>query len=331
MFSDVYKTIERKYEDKRNLAFRNYAIAKEKAYAKNPRLAEIDKEITMLGIKSSKAALTTNSAALATLKEELEININLLKQEKEAILSAMNTTLEVAYQCEKCKDTGYILTETGSEMCSCLKQELLNESYNKSNLFRLKNDTFEKFNLTLFSDEANLEKYGVSISPRQNMEKIYQLSMEFIQNFESPEQKNLLFTGTPGIGKTFLSSCIANAVLEKGYTVLYQTSPLLFDLIFENKYGNNKSVGSKEFYDSILSANLLVIDDLGTENLTAARFSELFNLLNARLLKPDVKTIISTNLSLEDLAKTYDDRILSRLIGNYNICRFFGEDIRLKK
>ena len=84
-------------------------------------------------------------------------------------------------------------------------------------------------------------------------------------------------------------------------------------------------------YDNILNVNLLVIDDLGTENLTAARFTELFNLLNARLLKSNVKTIISTNLSLEDLAKTYDDRILSRLIGNYNICRFFGDDIRLKK
>lgn len=330
MFSDVYKTIERKYEDKRNLASRNYALAKEKAYAKNPRLAEIDKEIAMLGIKSSKAALISDKTALENLREELETNINLLKREKESILNSMNTTLEITYQCEKCKDTGYIVTNKGSEMCSCLKQELLNESYNKSNLHRLKEDTFEKFDLNLFSDEVDMQKYGVNISPRQNMKKIYDLSQVFISKFEDPDQRNLLFTGTPGIGKTFISSCIANKVLDKGYTVLYQTSPLLFDMIFDYKYGN-KSMTSKELYDSILSVNLLVIDDLGTENLTAAKFTEFFNILNSRLLNPETKTIISTNLSLEDLAKIYDDRILSRVIGNYNICRFFGDDIRLKK
>lgn len=330
MFSDVYKTIERKYEDKRNLILKNYSIQKEKAYKECPRLVEIDKEIAALGIKSSKAALISDFDAKKNLKNELEMNINLLKKEKEDLLGKMNVDLSPNYECDKCKDTGYVITPSGGEMCTCLKQELLNESYNKSNLYRLKNDTFNKFDSSLFSDTVDIQKYGIGISPKQNIEKIKALSEEFIKNFENPEQKNLLFIGTPGIGKTFISSCIANEILKRGYTVLYQTSPLLLDSIFEYKY-NNKSASAKELYDNLYKVNLLIIDDLGTENLTAAKFTELFTIINTRLLNPETKTIISSNLSLEDLAKNYDDRILSRLIGNFNICKFFGEDIRLKQ
>ena len=330
MFSDVYKTIERKYENRRTVANNNYMQAKKQAYSANPRLAEIDREIAMLGIKSSKAALTATSEDMLNLKETLESEIAKLKNEKDSILKSMHANLSIVYQCEKCHDTGYITTSTGTEMCTCLRQELINESYNTSNLFRLKNDTFEKFDLNLYSDEIDVTKYGLNISPKQNMEKIKKLSLDFIDNFENPDQKNLLFTGTPGLGKTFISGCIANEIINKGYNVLYQTSPLLLDMIFEYKYGN-KGINSKELYDNLLNVNLLIIDDLGTENLTPAKFVELFTLLNSRLLNPKAKTIISTNLSLEDLAKTYDDRIISRIIGNYNILRFFGDDIRLKK
>lgn len=329
MFSDVYKSIERKYEDKRKIAEKNYSIEKEKTYELNPRLQEIDKEISLLGIKSSRAALNSDPSEKENLKAELEIKINLLKREKETILNSMNITLSPKYECDKCKDTGYILTSSGSEMCSCMKQELLNESYNKSNLYRLKNDSFASFNLDLFSDAANVQKYRENISPRENMQKIREISNTFVENFESPEQKNLLFTGTPGIGKTFLSSCIANEILQKGYTVLYQTSPILFDSIFDHKY-NTKSASTKELYDNLFNVNLLIIDDLGTENLTAAKLTELFTILNTRLLNPKTKTIISSNLDLEDIKRIYDERILSRIIGNYYICKFFGDDIRLR-
>ncbi len=326
MFPEVYKTIERKYEDRRNSATYEYQLKKEEAYQRNPRLAEIDKKIALLGIQSSKAALISDDATKENLKADLKSKLTALKLEKENILNTMQICLTPHYVCEKCQDTGYITTTTGSEMCSCLKQEILNEAYNKSNLYRLKSDTFDNFNSELFSNEPDVEKYGVAISPKQNIEKIKEISQTFIENFENPNQKNLLFTGTPGIGKTFLSSCIANEVLKKGYTVLYQTSPLLLDSIFESKF-NNKYNSTKE---NLFQVNLLIIDDLGTENLTAAKFTELFTIINTRLLNPNTKTIISTNLSLEDLAKNYDDRILSRLIGNFHICKFFGEDIRLK-
>ncbi len=131
-----------------------------------------------------------------------------------------------------------------------------------------------------------------------------------------------------GVGKTFISSCIANEIISKDYTVLYQTSSLLLNSIFEYKY--SKQENSKELYDSLFTVNLLIIDDLGTENLTSAKSEELFTIINSRLITPNTKTIISTNLSLNDLSATYDHRIISRLMGNFNIVRFYGEDIRLK-
>lgn len=327
---EVLKSLEREYEYKRTLAEKNTEYLKNEIYEKNPVLAEIDQKIKKLGIEASKASLLAKENEKLKIIDDLSKKIEILKLEKEKILNSTGVSLTPKYECIKCQDTGYITIDLKTEMCSCLKQKLINESYNKSNLYRLKNDTFEQFSDSLYDNIVNVEKYGINISPRENINKIKDLSLKFIENFDSSEQKNLLFTGTPGIGKTFLSGCVANEILKKGYTVLYQTSPLLLDSIFEYKY-NQKNASSKELYDNLFNVNLLIIDDLGTENLTAARFSELYTVINSRLLNPKTKTIISTNLSLEQLAKTYDDRMLSRFIGNFNVCRFIGDDIRLKK
>lgn len=281
------------------------------------------------GIRAAKLAISQGDTQKKLISDELKKEINSLKQEKEQILSSLNISLRPIYSCEKCNDTGYIKENGITSMCSCFRQELINESYSKSNLYRLKDECFEKVNLNLFSDNPSPQKYNTDVSPRENMKKIVEISQKFINNFESPEQKNLLFTGTPGVGKTFMSSCIANEIINKNYTVLYQTSSLLLNSIFEYKF--NKEENSKELYNNLFNVNLLIIDDLGTENLTAAKFEELFTILNSRLITLGTKTIISTNLSLEDLAKTYDHRILSRLMGNFIILRFYGDDIRLIK
>ena len=133
-------------------------------------------------------------------------------------------------------------------------------------------------------------------------------------------------------GKSFLSSCIANEILKKGKTVLYQTAPIMLDTIIDYRFGKDDS--SKNIYDNLLNVDLLIIDDLGTECMNSMKFSELFNIINSRLLNSNnkiTKTIISTNLSLQNLFSTYDERIVSRIVGNYNICYFFGDDIRFKK
>ncbi len=327
MFSEAVKRIERQYEIKRTQADALFIAEKKEIYDANPRLAELDKEITSCGIRTARLSLQPNSDKIQKEIKDLQNKILELKSEKQEILDKLKVTLSPKYSCDKCNDTGYILKNGLSEMCSCMKQELLNEAYNKSNMYNLQDETFDNLDLNLFSTEPNLERYGSPTSPRENIQKIIQVSKDFIKDFSSKEQKNLLFTGSAGIGKTYISSCIANEIIKNGHTVLYQTAPLLLDSIFDYKY-NNKS--TKALYDNLFNVNLLIIDDLGTENLTAAKFSEIFTLLNARLLTPNTKTIISTNFSLEELSKMYDTRIVSRLIGNFNICRFFGEDIRLK-
>ena len=328
--TSTIKRLEREYEYKRNEANKIFIAEKKSLYENNPRLSELDSEIKKIGIQAAKLSLTGNSKEKILAKKNLEEQLSVYKKEKEQLLNKLNFKSEPNYSCLKCKDTGYILGENGTQMCSCMKQELINEAYNNSNMYNLQNETFEKLDLSLFSDIANKDVYKSDISPKENMKKIISISQNFVENFENSNEKNLLYNRTTDDGKTFLSSCIANEILNKGYTVLYQTAPILLDSIFEYKY-NSKTADSKALYDNFFNVNLLIIDDLGTENLTAAKFAELFTILNSRLITPKTKTIISTNLSLEDLSKTYDSRILSRLIGNFNICRFYGNDIRLKK
>ena len=128
-----------------------------------------------------------------------------------------------------------------------------------------------------------------------------------------------------------MSNCIANEMLKRNKTVLYQTAPIMLDSVIDYKLGKSSNFNVLK---NLLSVDLLVIDDLGTESLNNMKFSELFTLINTRLLNQNnkaTKTIISTNLSLDNLASTYGERIISRLIGSYNICYFFGDDIRIKK
>ena len=129
-----------------------------------------------------------------------------------------------------------------------------------------------------------------------------------------------------------MSNCIASELLQKGKTVLYQTAPVLLESVIDFKFGKNKSV-SENLIQSVLEADLLIIDDLGTETVNSLKLSELFTIINSRILNLNnhiTKTIISTNLNLHDILNNYDERIFSRIVGEYNICKFFGEDLRFK-
>ncbi len=134
-------------------------------------------------------------------------------------------------------------------------------------------------------------------------------------------------------GKTFMSNCIAQEILKKGKTVLYQTAPILLESVIDYKMDHNKNV-TDNIYKSILETDLLIIDDLGTESLNSMKLSELFTILNSRILNLNnkiTKTIISTNLNINDIFKNYEERIGSRIAGYYDIYYFFGDDLRLRK
>lgn len=219
-----------------------------------------------------------------------------------------------------------------SEMCNCLKQKIYDISYNRSNMGNLEFENFGTFNIRLFSDKENKEKYKSNISPRENMNLLREKANNFIQNFDDPQEKNLIFLGGTGLGKTFLTNCIANELLKVGKTVLYQTAPVMFEDIFDEKYGKTQNpIGLER---NILNVDLLIIDDLGTEKVSDNKIEELFNIINTRLLNQNhkiTKTIISTNLTAQELFTIYTPRIGSRLAGSYRFLRFFGDDIRLKK
>lgn len=322
------KQLLKEYEQKRELAQRNYENKIDNLYATNPKFSKIVDEINKTSINLSKSILLNNTEQITFLQKKIDE----LKNNKNKLLKDLNISdsfFSPEYECKKCNDTGYLINDSNI-MCSCLKQKLINLQYNKSNIYNLEKDSFENFNDNLLSDKPDENKYNSNISPRDNINNIKNLAIRFIENFDDPNEKNLLFTGNTGLGKTFLSNCIANEILKKGKTVLYQTAPIMLDAIIDYRFGKTDGF----VYNNILNADLLIIDDLGTENLNNLKFTELFNVINTRILNQNnhiTKTIISTNLSLNNLFQNYDERIFSRLAGYYNICRFYGDDIRINK
>ena len=330
MNTTILKSLLIIYENKRNKKIEEAEQRKIELYKQNPRFEEIDSALSSLSINASKDLINSNNFEhLNNLRNEIE---KLKKEKHDLLISLTNDEnyLNPIYDCKLCNDTGYITENYNTKMCSCLKQQLYDMEYNKTNVSNNENNNFENFSSTLYSKDVDKEKYGSDISPRDNIDKIKKISMDFINNFDDPVQNNLLFTGNTGLGKTFISECIANELVKKGKNVLYQTAPVMLDSVIDYRFG--KTDGS--IYKSLLDVDLLIIDDLGTESMNNMKFSELFNIINTRLLNQNnkiTKTIISTNLNIQNLYKNYDERIVSRLIGNYDICRFFGDDIRLKK
>ena len=316
------------YEQKKRRAEFDLEERKKKLYESNPKIEEIEDKINKISINRTKSILI--SKLTDSLNNELEDELRKLKKEKEKILKEQNideSFFKPKYECEKCQDTGYIkFLNKKTELCSCLKQKLIDISYNKSNLSDLQKENFEKFNINIFSDEINMEKNGMPISPRENIITIKKASENFIKNFEDPDTKNLFFTGNTGLGKTYMTNCIANEILKMGKTVLYQTAPVLLETIIDNKFNKYKTSDTNDFYNQVLEANLLIIDDLGTECANAMKLSELFTIINSRILNLNnriTKTIISTNLSIEQIFRVYEERIGSRIAGFYDIYYFF--------
>lgn len=328
--SDIMKELLKEYEQKHFRAINEAETRKQLLYKTYPQLLEIENKLHELGISTAKCILNSNnSSSLDNLKEEIK-KLKLKQVNAFKALNIDDNYLKPQFECSLCNDTGFVTNNYQTVMCICLKQKLLNIQYNKSNISNLNKDTFDKFNFNLYSNEINKDKYNSNISPRENIRIIKKLAEKFITDFDNPSAKNLLFTGNTGLGKTFISNCIANELLNNGKTVLYQTAPVMLDSIIDYRFGKKNT---QDICNTIYSVDLLIIDDLGTETINSMKFTELFNIINTRLLNNSnnvTKTIISTNLNMKNLYETYDERIVSRFVGYYNICRFFGEDIRFK-
>ena len=334
MANEILSTLLLEYEQKKRKAELDLEKRKTDLYTKFPELQEIENQLNNNAINTVKNILKGSSTSL----ENLNQNVIELKNKKEKILkenNIPNNFLEPNYECKICKDTGYVQNEGyGSSFCPCLRQKLLDISYNKSNISNLKQENFDTFDANIFSNKAEPEKYKMSFSPRQNILSIKQKCIEFVENFDNPDCKNLLFTGNTGLGKTFMSNCIANELIKKGKNVLYQTAPVLLETVIDEKMNKYKNAKQEDFYRNVLEADLLIIDDLGTECINSMKLSELFTILNTRLLNLNnkvTKTIISTNLNINNIFKNYEERIGSRIAGFYDIYYFFGDDLRFRK
>ena len=327
MDSVILKQLLTEYEEKRRNKIISADERKQKLLEESSEYRSLEDKLHEISLSSIKSVLSSSGDNEGVLKKLEEKNAEIIKK-KAALLKKLNLPedyLEPSFDCKECQDTGYV----GEKLCTCIRQKLLDLEYNKSNIGNLEKENFGNFDFQVYSDTANKELYNSTLSPRENIRKIYTICKQFVDNFDDPDEKNLMFLGPTGLGKTFLSNCIAKEILDSGKTVLYQTAPVMLDELIQSKFDNDNS-----FSNQVLNVDLLIIDDLGTETMNNLKFTELFTIINSRLLNQSnkiTKTIISTNLDLKDLFEVYNERIGSRIAGNYNICRFFGEDIRLKK
>lgn len=301
---------------------------KDSFYSLHPDLKELEKEI-------NQSSLHRVNLILMGRKEEadhLNVEIDQLKQKKQSMLKQLGINSDYFlpnYHCPICQDTGYVKEDHRMVLCHCLQQKIFDIEYNKSNMGNMEKENFSTFDDSWYSDKIDP---SLNLSPRKNIHIIKNIAEHFIDNFQDPNEKNLLFTGNIGLGKTFFCNCIAYELLKRGKTVLYQTAPVMLDSIIDYRFG--KSTSSLSIIDNILNVDLLIIDDLGTESLNSLKLTELFTIINARLLNQNnhiTKTIISTNLNLNNIFSIYNERIGSRIIGYYNICKFIGDDIRLQQ
>jgi DNA replication protein DnaC len=232
--------------------------------------------------------------------------------------------LENIYTCKTCKDTGFI----GQHRCACFKKKAIELVYLDSNLKNITdNENFENFSYEWYSDR--LSRFNSEVTPLENIKKCVSCAKKFVANFDT-EYSNLILYGTTGIGKTFLSNCIAKELLDTSHSVIYLTATELFDRLAKKDYSKNKSGEDAFEADYLAECDLLIIDDLGTEVSNTYTSSRLFYIINERLLRRK-SIIISTNLTLKDLADLYSDRILSRLAGTSTLLYLYGDDIRTQK
>ncbi|NMB34258.1 MAG: ATP-binding protein [Clostridium sp.] len=306
-------------------------------YNKIPRVEEIEQEIRLSGIKYNKEILSGTKSADKAADELLE-RVSTLRQEKERLLaehSYDSDFLEPKFECKLCGDTGFFENDEGIEKCTCYRQKYINLLFSQSNLKLLEEENFALFNEGYYPTNIDEKKYGIRISPRENIIRIRDRALNFIDNLDNPKDNNLFFCGPTGVGKTFMINCIAAELLKRGRAVLYQTAPSLFKVINDYKImAFRDSLASDKLYSDIFEVELLIIDDLGTESPTAARYAELLNILTTRQknnLASPCKTIISTNLGINELREYYDERVASRIIGNFDLFKFVGQDIRVLK
>ncbi len=230
--------------------------------------------------------------------------------------------LDEIHDCEICNDTGEVGIH--KKWCKCYLKRMTEQLVEKSNMSgTLTKENFDTFDLGVFSNERDEQH---DISPREYMKDRFKKAHEYVGGFEK-NRENLLLAGPTGTGKTFLTHCIAEDLIRRGHFVLYFTAIGLLNQIRSANF--DKNYEAKQLVKLIHSADLLIIDDLGSENSTDYTHAELFGVINDRLIQPGKATLISTNLSPDQIMDRYSERLSSRILGKADIWEFFGDDLRI--
>lgn len=308
-----YDSIIREYEEKRTKS--RHILEEHLAHIRSsyPEYAVLEDSSASFASAFTRRLIDKEDGA----RQELSESLRALHLKKKAFLLEKGFPadyLEPVYECSDCQDTGYI----GQKKCRCFEKRIIELLYHQSNLAgTLEQENFDTLSYDYFSGTA-----------LNNYKKAVDASKDFVSSFDTC-CRNLLFMGTVGTGKTFLSNCIAKALIDSSHSVIYFSATELFDTFANYVFGKDKNALAN-FYEDLYHCDLVIIDDLGTELESSFVTSYFFSFLNERqLLKKS--TIITTNLDLKKLTERYSDRICSRIIGNFEICLLTGADIRIRK
>jgi len=316
----AFRQVLREYDIARNRADFLLQERKKQMYKNIPRIAEIDKQLGKLGASLPRLALAGDYNGLNKTRTQ----ISQIKEERLGLLKRQGISdnyLTSIYSCPECQDSGYIQ----DSRCACFQQKLINEYYTLSNLKEiLKDENFDNCRWEIFSEKID-EKRGHSPTTYMR-DVVFNNAYDFVDSFDSTFG-NLYLYGSAGLGKTFLCHCIAKELLDNGKTVLYLTALRLFKVLEDYRFNRDSLSEPDEMIEAIDCVDLLVIDDLGSEISTRVTDAGLFDIINHRLVTRK-STIISTNLSIDELKKQYTERLSSRISGNYDIIEFWGNDLR---
>lgn len=292
-------------------------------YKKIPVIKELEAEIAERSVACAKKLLEGNQDALCQLREDLKD----LKEQKALLIQAAGYPedyLKLHYRCPDCQDTGW----QDGHKCHCFLQAQMKLLYAQSNLDEvLERENFDHLTFDYYDDTEILPQIGITNA--QYMKRVVKTCMDFVEEFKTAHD-NLLFTGSTGVGKTFLTNCIARELMNRCHSVLYLSAGDLFEVFSKNKFDHEAEEDIRDTYRCILDCDLLIIDDLGTELNNSFTTSQLFYCINERM-NGKRSTIISTNLSLARLRDSYTDRVTSRIMSGYKIIPLYGGDIRLLK
>lgn len=310
---EVYEYVENIYRDRQKRNEEELEKRRSTAYAADPRLEEIDGKLADTGSRIAQCV----SGGLNAIKK-LRTETDSLREEKKRLLAEngfAENYLDLQYSCPICFDTGI----NGGRACRrCAEGEIKKAAFLLSSLGKtLSGQTFDNFDLSYYSDKGEF-------SPFEVMKLNFDYCRKYCSDFVAGT--SILMVGGTGLGKTHLSSAIAHSLIEKGIEVCYVTAPELFSRLEKEKFGRMDSAENEEFSQ----AEVLIIDDLGSEMTSQFSVSALFSIVNSRM-NAGKSTIINTNLSQKDLEETYNDKIVSRILGTYKVLFFSGDDVRLKK